>query len=80
MDSKYCKPLCAGLLSQPRQVGTRIAHLLDALDKVNSNLIDGQLAIDCMNTKHFIIAKLKKEGWRISITNDDKWKVLPPKN
>jgi len=76
-ETKYCEPWCAGLASEPRAVGRRLAAVLDALGGVNRNVCQGAVESDCEDLKRTMIEKLRAEGWRVTV--GEKWKVLPPK-
>lgn len=74
----YAVPHEAGLASEAKAVGKRLAELLDALGGVNTWLIEkGALTESCWQFKMDLIDKLKQDGWRISIPKNN-YKVLPP--
>ena len=76
----YCKPWNAGLCSEPRAVGRRLAKLMNALDtEINSNIAEGELVEDVRTLRVRMLDKLKAEGWRITHHGDRGWKVLPPR-
>jgi predicted RNA-binding Zn-ribbon protein involved in translation (DUF1610 family) len=74
----YVVPLEAGLASEAKAVGRRLAALLDALGDINTWVVEkGELTEKCWEFKTQLIAKLDAEGWRIRIPRD-KYHVLPP--
>lgn len=78
LGCKYAIPHEAGLASEARAVGKRLAELLDGLGNVNSFIIEqGELVEQCWQFKVDLIEKLKADGWRISIPKNN-YKVLPP--
>ena len=82
----YCKPQEAGLASEARAVGRRIAALLDTLDEFTWALMEdggpdsNTLPNDCRLFRRTMIEKLEAEGWRLKVKSNDKWSVLPPKD
>jgi len=76
---KYVVPHEAGLASEARAVGKRIAELLDGLGNINTWLVEPCELVDkCFEFKVDLIEKLKADGWRVSIPKNN-YKVLPPK-
>lgn len=82
----YCKPQEAGLASEARAVGRRVAELLDALSSFSWSIVDeggmdaNTLPNDCRMVKMSIIEKMRDEGWRIRVKENGKYSVLPPKD
>ena len=81
---RYAKPLDAGLASEPRAAGRRVARLLHALeDHVTVYIFQTgearRIARDVQRLKLDIIHLMKAEGWRIYRSPSDRWQVLPPK-
>lgn len=75
----YAVPHEAGLASEAKAVGKRLGELLDSLGNMNNFLIEqGEFTDTCWQFKVNLIEKLKADGWRISIPNNN-YKVLPPK-
>lgn len=75
----YAIPHEAGLASEARAVGRRLAELLDGLGNVNNFIIEqGELTDKLWQLKVELIDKLKADGWRISIPKNN-YKVLPPR-
>ncbi len=76
----YFKPANAGLQSEPRAAGRRIAKLLHALeDHVNGYIGEGELPDELRAFKVRIIDRMRAQGWRVSRTAADRWQVLPPR-
>lgn len=80
MANAYFTPANAGLCSEPRAAGRRIAKLLHALeDHVNGYIGEGQLPDECREFKIRIIDGMKAQGWRVYRGASDRWMVLPPR-
>ena len=80
----YAEPLCCGIPSEPRAAGRRIARLLNEIEMANSFIFKrsgdhNNIVDDCQGFKQDIIARLRADGWRVTITRLDRWQVLPPK-
>jgi hypothetical protein len=58
----YCKPWNAGLASEPRAVGRTIAKLMDALQQVNGNIVDGPIIDDVVALKVKILESMRADG------------------
>jgi len=77
---EYVIPHEAGLASEAKTIGKRLGELLDGLDSINTWVVEqGELVEKCYQFKVELIDKLKADGWRISIPNNN-YKVLPPKS
>lgn len=75
----YVKPNNAGLASESRAVGRRIAKLLDACSDINRWVVEGAIENDCWNFRCQLKEKLEKSGWRVSLNARERFVVLPPK-
>ena len=76
----YFKPANAGLQSEPRAAGRRIAKLLHALeDHINGYIGEGELPDELRAFKVRIIDRMRAQGWKVSRTAADRWQVLPPR-
>ena len=74
----YVSPQDAGLHSEPRAVGRRIARLLDALaDNVNSWIAAGPITADVSIFRDELIEHLRADGWIVSIDARDHYRVKP---
>lgn len=78
-DLTYVKPHEAGLKSEGRAVGRKLAALLDAMDALDQYAGSGELIDGLWRQKQEIIAKLRAEGWRVK-AQGNRWQVLPPKD
>jgi hypothetical protein len=80
MSKKYCEPLNAGLYSETAHVCKRLGKLLDALETITHNHVNGTIADDLSNFRRDIIDNLKAQGYDVSINpRTDNWKVKAPK-
>jgi hypothetical protein len=79
---RYCIPWEAGLCSEARAVGRRIAKILHALEGINGFIVDGKcdLQKDVDRLRVEIIEGLRRDGWRLRVTDSDRWSILPPKD
>lgn len=65
----YCKPLNAGLASETRAVTRTLGKMIDALDTINRNIVDGQIVDDLRAVREQIVDGLEDEGWTVSFCN-----------
>lgn len=77
--TRYCTPREAGQQSEAATVGRYVGKLMDALDCISSNRVDGEIERDCRELRDKIMDNLRAEGWRIKVNRHDNWQVLPPK-
>jgi hypothetical protein len=77
----YVKPCNAGLASESRAVGRRIAKMLDGLGSLNRFICEGEIESDCWEFRTALIEKLRASGWRVSMREgSENFQVLPPKD
>jgi hypothetical protein len=62
----YCKPWNAGLASETSAVARDLGRLFDALDSINSNLVQGDILEDIKRARIAIWDGLEAEGWTVS--------------
>lgn len=76
-DGVFCRPLCAGLDSEPSVVARRLGKLLDALDtEITVHVAEGALIEMAFKLKREMIERLRGEGWLIEFDADrSRWKV-----
>ena len=77
MSESYVKPAEAGLASEARAVGRRIARMLDALGEVNKWVAKGTISDESFDFKASVIEKLCEAGWRVTCPKNS-YRVLPP--
>ena len=76
----YVQPCNAGLQSEPHAVGRRIARMLDSNSElINRFICEGPIEEACYKFRQDVIAQLEASGWRVKITANDRFQVLPPK-
>ena len=76
----YFEPNNAGLDSEPRNAGKRVARLLWALgNEVNDYICKGEITEDVRTLRMKIMDNLQAAGWRVSVLESGKYSVLPPK-
>lgn len=74
-------PAEAGLASEARAVGRRIADFLNNCERFSWAIANGKLIGDIQRFRMDVIDRLRAEGWRISVDLiSDKWLVLPPED
>jgi hypothetical protein len=64
----YCEPWNCGPCSTQRAVNRRIAHVLDAIEEINSNVImagKGTIENDVWGFRYDLIQKLRRDGYEI---------------
>lgn len=77
---KYFEPNNAGLNSEPRAAGRRVARLLDTLStEVNGYICGGYILEEVRNLRMSIIENMRAQGWRVTVKSNDRYSVLPPK-
>ena len=76
----YVQPCNAGLQSEPRAVGRRIARMLDSNSElINRFICTGPIEQACYEFRQRVIADLEASGWRVKINARYRFQVLPPK-
>lgn len=79
----YCRPWNAGLASETPAVARELARLFDALDCINSNVVEGAILDDVQNARRTIWDALEAEGWTVSyqtgqLEGSNRCHVYPP--
>lgn len=75
----YCRPLAAGLQSSERAVAARLARLVNGLDEVNGNVVEGGILDTVTSLRRTLLASLRAEGWRVDYVEDrHRWRVRAP--
>ena len=78
---RYFEPWNAGLASETGAACRRLSKLLNALsDQINENIAQGEIVEVVRDTRIEMIRRLKDEGWRVWIDDNDNWQVRPAKN
>lgn len=76
----YVSPNDAGLNSEPRAVGRRLAKLLDALsDNVNSWIANGEIVQEVLDFRRSLVEKLEADGWEVKLNARNHYTVKPTK-
>lgn len=75
---RYCRPYNAGLSSSNKGVAKSIAAMLEAMDGVNGNNMDGKIVKDVQKYRWAILRRLEKEGWYATYGGTNKLKVYTP--
>lgn len=76
----YFIPKNAGIPSEPKEAGKRVAKLLNALDShVNEYIAEGALIEELRTFRNRILAEMRREGWQIRNTEARGWQVSPTK-
>jgi hypothetical protein len=78
MGEPYCRPLCAGLTSEPRAVAKDLGRLIDAIDGIDSGNVQGRIRDDLRAFRETIIRGLESEGWTLSYDGTNSMKVREP--
>ena len=81
-DMTYARPHEAGLASEARAVGKRIAAIIEELGSLDTIMHGGTgtLAEECRQIRIHMIEELTEEGWRCGYTPSGRYRVLPPKD
>lgn len=76
----YCKPLDAGMESEPGAVAKRLERLLDALEtEITANVVDGEILTGVNRLKYEMLTQLRAEGWAVRPLGGLGWHVCAPK-
>lgn len=75
----YCRPLNAGLASEPKAVARRLARLVRAVDdEVNSMVVSGRVLDDLREFRKALCKGLAEDGWDWTFGGSDRLKFRPP--